>query len=43
VSPAAAEVQVPRLAESISEAVLAEWLKPDGATVRTGGWSPEVA
>ena len=34
-SPAAAEVQVPRLAESISEAVLAEWLKPDGATVRT--------
>ena len=30
-----AEIRVPRLAESISEAVLAEWLKPDGAAVRT--------
>ncbi|HTK30625.1 MAG TPA: 2-oxoglutarate dehydrogenase complex dihydrolipoyllysine-residue succinyltransferase [Candidatus Saccharimonadaceae bacterium] len=29
-----AELQVPRLAESISEAVLVEWLKPDGAAVR---------
>jgi 2-oxoglutarate dehydrogenase E2 component (dihydrolipoamide succinyltransferase) len=29
-----AEVKVPRLAESISEATLVEWLKPDGATVR---------
>jgi 2-oxoglutarate dehydrogenase E2 component (dihydrolipoamide succinyltransferase) len=29
-----ADVQVPRLAESISEAVLAEWLREDGATVR---------
>jgi 2-oxoglutarate dehydrogenase E2 component (dihydrolipoamide succinyltransferase) len=29
------EVKVPRLAESISEAVLVEWLKPDGAEVRT--------
>jgi 2-oxoglutarate dehydrogenase E2 component (dihydrolipoamide succinyltransferase) len=28
------DVQVPRLAESISEATLVEWLKPDGATVR---------
>ena len=28
------EIKVPRLAESISEAVLAEWLKPDGAAVR---------
>jgi 2-oxoglutarate dehydrogenase E2 component (dihydrolipoamide succinyltransferase) len=28
------EVKVPRLAESISEAVLAEWLKADGAPVR---------
>jgi 2-oxoglutarate dehydrogenase E2 component (dihydrolipoamide succinyltransferase) len=28
------EIQVPRLAESISEAVLAEWLRPEGATVR---------
>ncbi len=28
------DVQVPRLAESISEAVLVEWLQPDGATVR---------
>ena len=28
------EVTVPRLAESISEAVLVEWLKPDGASVR---------
>jgi 2-oxoglutarate dehydrogenase E2 component (dihydrolipoamide succinyltransferase) len=28
------EIRVPRLAESISEAVLAEWLKPDGAAVR---------
>ncbi len=34
--PAAAllEVKVPRLAESISEATLVEWLKPDGAAVR---------
>ncbi len=30
------DVKVPRLAESISEAVLVEWLKPDGAEVRTG-------
>jgi 2-oxoglutarate dehydrogenase E2 component (dihydrolipoamide succinyltransferase) len=29
------EVRIPRLAESISEAVLAEWLKEDGAAVRT--------
>ena len=29
-----AEVKVPRLAESISEATLVEWLKPDGAAVR---------
>jgi 2-oxoglutarate dehydrogenase E2 component (dihydrolipoamide succinyltransferase) len=29
-----AELQVPRLAESISEAVLVEWLKPDGAAVK---------
>ena len=29
------EVKVPRLAESISEAVLVEWLKADGATVKT--------
>lgn len=28
------ELKVPRLAESISEAVLAEWLRPEGATVR---------
>jgi len=28
------EVKVPRLAESISEATLVEWLKPDGAAVR---------
>jgi len=28
------DVKVPRLAESISEAVLVEWLKPDGAAVR---------
>ena len=27
------EIQVPRLAESISEAVVVAWLKPDGATV----------
>ena len=27
------EVRLPRLAESISEAVLVEWLKPDGARV----------
>jgi len=27
-------IEVPRLAESISEAVLVEWLKPDGAAVR---------
>ncbi len=27
------EVKVPRLAESISEAVVVAWLKPDGATV----------
>ena len=26
---------MPRLAESVSEAVLAEWLRPDGASVRT--------
>jgi 2-oxoglutarate dehydrogenase E2 component (dihydrolipoamide succinyltransferase) len=31
----AVEVKVPRLSESISEAVLAEWLKPDGASVRS--------
>jgi 2-oxoglutarate dehydrogenase E2 component (dihydrolipoamide succinyltransferase) len=30
------EVKVPRLAESISEAVLVDWLKPDGAGVRVG-------
>lgn len=29
------EIRVPRLAESISEAVLVEWLKADGASVRT--------
>ncbi|HEY2953773.1 MAG TPA: 2-oxoglutarate dehydrogenase complex dihydrolipoyllysine-residue succinyltransferase [Candidatus Eisenbacteria bacterium] len=29
------EIQVPRLAESVSEAVLVEWLKPDGAAVAT--------
>ena len=29
------EVKVPRLAESISEATLVEWLKADGAAVRT--------
>ena len=28
------EIKVPRLAESISEATLVEWLKPDGAAVR---------
>jgi 2-oxoglutarate dehydrogenase E2 component (dihydrolipoamide succinyltransferase) len=28
-----AEIRVPRLAESISEAVVVAWLKPDGATV----------
>jgi 2-oxoglutarate dehydrogenase E2 component (dihydrolipoamide succinyltransferase) len=28
------EIRVPRLAESVSEAVLAEWLKPEGAAVR---------
>ena len=28
------EIKVPRLAESISEATLVEWLKADGATVR---------
>jgi len=28
-------IEVPRLAESISEAVLVEWLKENGATVRT--------
>ena len=28
------EIQVPRLAESISDAVLVEWLKEDGAVVR---------
>ena len=28
------EVKVPRLAESISDATLVQWLKPDGATVR---------
>lgn len=31
----ATELKVPRLAESISEAVLVEWLKADGASVRT--------
>ncbi len=30
----ARELKVPRLAESISEAVVVAWLKPDGATVR---------
>ena len=30
----AAEIKVPRLAESISEAVLVQWLKDDGAQVR---------
>ena len=30
---AAVELKVPRLAESVSEAVLAEWLKPDGSSV----------
>ena len=30
----AIEIKVPRLAESISEAVLVEWLKPDGWRVR---------
>src|SRR5262249_57819504 len=29
-----AEVKVPRLAESISEATLVQWLKQDGDTVR---------
>src|SRR2546430_11947618 len=29
------DVKVPRLAESISEATLVEWLKPDGTAVRT--------
>jgi 2-oxoglutarate dehydrogenase E2 component (dihydrolipoamide succinyltransferase) len=29
------EIKVPRLAESISEATLVEWLRPDGAIVRT--------
>jgi len=29
------DVVVPRLAESVSEAVLVEWLKPDGAAVAT--------
>ena len=29
------EVKVPRLAESVSEAVLVEWLKDDGTVVRT--------
>src|SRR5512144_1844027 len=29
------EVKVPRLAESISEAVLAQWLKQDGEQVKT--------
>ncbi len=29
------EIKVPRLAESISEATLVEWLKDDGASVRT--------
>jgi 2-oxoglutarate dehydrogenase E2 component (dihydrolipoamide succinyltransferase) len=29
------DIRVPRLAESISEAVLVEWLKADGAAVRT--------
>ena len=28
------EIKVPRLAESISEAVLAEWLRPEGVTVK---------
>ena len=28
------EIKVPRLAESVSDAVLVEWLKPDGAPVR---------
>ncbi len=28
------EIQVPRLAESLTDATLAEWLKPDGAAVR---------
>jgi 2-oxoglutarate dehydrogenase E2 component (dihydrolipoamide succinyltransferase) len=28
------EIRVPRLAESISDAVLVEWLRPDGAAVR---------
>jgi len=35
VSATAVELKVPRLAESISEAVLAEWLRPDGSPVRT--------
>ena len=30
------EIKVPRLAESVSEAVLVEWLKPDGQAVRAG-------
>ena len=29
------EIKVPRLAESISEATLVEWLKPNGSAVRT--------
>jgi len=29
------EIKVPRLVESISEATLVEWLKADGAAVRT--------
>jgi 2-oxoglutarate dehydrogenase E2 component (dihydrolipoamide succinyltransferase) len=35
VSVTAVEVRVPRMAESVSEAVIVEWLKPDGAAVRT--------
>ena len=34
-STTAVEVKVPRLAESVSEAVLVEWLKQDGDAVRT--------
>jgi len=35
VSAEVVTIKVPRLAESISEATLVEWLKPDGSTVRT--------
>ena len=34
------DILVPRLAESISEATLVEWLKPDGAAVRMFAYDP---